>query len=44
MYILTIARAIKKMTFIELRESLSLETMIKELNLLKKAVMIQWNV
>ena len=44
MYILTIARAIKKMTLIELRESLSLETMIKELNLLKKAVMIQWNV
>ena len=43
MYILNIAKAIKKCQSMK-SENVSLKTIINELNFLKKAVIIQWNV
>ena len=41
MYILNIAKAIKKMSVNKIRDMKSLKTIIKELDFLKKAVIIQ---
>ena len=44
MYILNIASAIKMMTLNELREILYIKTIIKKFDLIKKIVIIQWNI